>query len=200
MGTPTAATPRGTAIHPYGHPPCCQTYIPGSSVPPCPPPIVVAVVPPVEDVVAAQDFLPVVVVPRPLVRVGEHRVGVLQFLEASVCASVAGVLVGVCHEGDAPVGRPDFRLSCRAGDAQDVIVAPGGHHEGQRGGGRGESGAGRGTGRVRGGGGCAADGLLPRRTAGRAHGRGTSGSRGSESGKGREQQVNFTELPSRGEA
>ena len=62
------------------------------------------------------------VVHAPLLRVGEHRVGLGRFLELLLGLLVAGIAVGVVLERELAVGALDLLLGGRPRDAEHLVV------------------------------------------------------------------------------
>src|SRR5258706_15871957 len=84
---------------------------------------------PEADVLAATPgaHRPEAVVLRALVRIGQHGIGLVDFLEALLGGLVPGVLVGVVHPRELAVGALERGLVGIARDTEDRVEVLGGH-------------------------------------------------------------------------
>jgi hypothetical protein len=64
------------------------------------------------------------VIGRPLLRVGQHRIGLVDFLEASGRLFAPAVAVGVVLHGLLAEGGLQGRLVAAALNAQDLVIVP----------------------------------------------------------------------------
>jgi hypothetical protein len=71
---------------------------------------------------AAHPLVAEAVVARPLVGVGEHRIGFGRLLEALFRSGVAGVPVGMEFLGHLAIGRLDLLRAGRLADAEHLVV------------------------------------------------------------------------------
>ena len=66
--------------------------------------------------------MPIAVVGRALLRVGEHGIGLAAFLEALLGVGIAGIAIRMMLHGELSVGTLDFLIARRTRDAQDFVV------------------------------------------------------------------------------